>query len=137
MNHVALRLAALAGVAFLAACASPLEQCVSAETRELRTLEALAAETRANIERGYGIELRQEVREERGTCETRNEAGETISYPCQEIEVDEVEVPVTLDLAAERRKLEQLEARIEEERVGVVLAITACQSAYPSDTASR
>lgn len=131
------RLAALASAALLAACGTPQEQCIAREARELRTLEALAAETRANLARGYGIEQRQELREERTTCETRDENGETISYPCQEVDVEEVEVAVTLDLEAERRKLAQLEARIEEERARVALAVASCQSAYPSDRASR
>ena len=40
----------------LVACGTPQEQCISANTQELRTLERLIAETEGNVQRGYAIE---------------------------------------------------------------------------------
>ena len=37
----------------LAACQTPREACVSEASQELRTVEALIAETRGNLSRGY------------------------------------------------------------------------------------
>ena len=123
--------APLAVLALLAACGTPQEQCIAREGRELRTLQGLAAETRANLARGYGLEERQEVIEVRKTCEGTDAEGKTFTYRCDEVEVETTEVPVTLDLAAEAQKLEQLEARIARERARVEAAAAQCRSAYP------
>lgn len=123
--------AILAVFALLAACGTPQEQCIARESRELRTLQALASETRANLARGYGLEERQEVREIRKTCEGTDEDGTPFTYRCDAVELDTTRVPVTLDLAAEAQKLEQLEARIARERARVDAAAAACRQAYP------
>ena len=122
---------ALLALALLAACGTPQEQCIARQGQELRTLQALARETRANLARGYGIEERQEVSEIRRRCDTVNAEGETVTIRCDEVEVDNVRVPVALDLAAERQKLAQLESRIARERARVAAAADACRQAYP------
>jgi hypothetical protein len=52
----------------LAACQTPREACVSEASEELRTVDALIAETRGNLDRGYALETEQEVEVVRDTC---------------------------------------------------------------------
>ncbi|MBD3765401.1 MAG: hypothetical protein IE927_11935, partial [Rhodobacterales bacterium] len=42
----------------LAACGTPREQCIARETRDLRTVDRLIAETEENLRRGYALEER-------------------------------------------------------------------------------
>ena len=121
----------LAALALLAACGTPQEQCIAREGRELRTLTQLAEDTRANLSRGYGLEERQEVTERRRRCEGTDDAGNTFTYRCDKVEVETVQVPVTLNLTAEAQKLEQLEARIARERARVQAAAATCRQVYP------
>ncbi len=46
----------LALVLALTACGTPQEQCIRANTKELRQVDALIAETRANLSRGYAYD---------------------------------------------------------------------------------
>lgn len=48
--------AALLLLAALVACATPQEQCIARETRDLRTIDRQIAETEGNVTRGYAIE---------------------------------------------------------------------------------
>ncbi len=93
----------------VAACQTPRESCISAVTREGRVIDGLIAETRGNLARGYAIEERQELETRREFCEVRNDEGTVIGRSfCDRSEVDTVRVPVTIDLEAERVKLDQL-----------------------------
>ena len=67
---------------FLAACATPREQCIDDVTRNTRVLSSLINETRGNLARGYALEERQDVRTVRGTCRGRNEEGELFTFSC-------------------------------------------------------
>ena len=98
-------------LAVLAACATPREQCISGANRPIATLDRLVAETRGNINRGYGLVEVQDVRVLRTSCEGTNADGSTFRFPCEETESFTRREPVTLDIAEERRKLAQLESR--------------------------
>ena len=43
-------------LAALAACGTPQEQCISCNTRDLRTVDRLIAESEGNLQRGYAYE---------------------------------------------------------------------------------
>lgn len=116
----------------LAACGTPRERCVAAAGQELRTLTRLAAETRGNVQRGYAVEEYQEIREIPGFCDVRNDSGEVVDREfCRRTQVRDRERPVTIDLAAERQKLAQLERRISAERERVAQATRLCAATYP------
>lgn len=126
-SPVLLLLAALA----LSACQTPQEACVAEGSEQLRTVELLIAETRGNIDRGYGLETRQDVDVVPDWCAVRNADGSESRVRCDRTEVNEVERPVALDLNAERAKLDSLL-----EQRGRLLAqqearLSACRAAYP------
>lgn len=115
----------------LAACQTPREACVSEASDELRTVDALIAETRGNLSRGYALETEQEVEVVRDTCEVELSDGTTGRVPCDRTDVDEVQRPVAIDLNAERAKLDSLL-----ERRGALVAqrdeqLRYCVAAYP------
>ena len=126
-------LAALLPLAILAACATPREACISDVTRELRTLDRLIAETRANVDRGYGLEERQEVRTVPGFCPGETEDGVEFTVRCERTETRTRNVPVAIDLDAERRQLDQLLDRRARQQEASDAAVRACVAAYPAE----
>lgn len=115
----------------LAACATPREQCINDVTRELRVLSSLVAETQQNIARGYAVEEVQEVRVIRTSCTGTNEDGSTFTFPCEETQTIERDVPVAIDLNAERAKLDSLLERQSQLQRSTDAAIQQCIAAYP------
>ncbi|QQA42485.1 hypothetical protein [Pelagovum pacificum] len=116
----------------LAACATPQERCLSSASRELRTLTRLAAETEANVARGYAVEEFQEVRERMTFCEVRNDEGQVVERElCRETDVVDRTRPVAIDVNAERQKLQQLRSRIATEESRVARAQQTCLATYP------
>ncbi|PKP72539.1 MAG: hypothetical protein CVT84_18200 [Alphaproteobacteria bacterium HGW-Alphaproteobacteria-6] len=99
------RFAALA-LLLLAACADPATRCFQAEARELKTVEALIAETRGRIDRGYGEGPRGNSA--LNLCLGSFGRNVGLSY-CTSASGRGQAVPV--DTAAEERKLAALEAR--------------------------
>ena len=115
----------------LAACQTPREACVSEASGELRTVDALIAETRGNLDRGYALETEQEVEVIRDTCRVEIGDDQVAEVPCDRTDVDEVQRPVAIDLNAERAKLDSLL-----ERRGALAAqrdeqLRFCVAAYP------
>lgn len=113
-------------LALTAACASPREVCIREAQAELRTLTRLAADTRANVQRGYALETVQEVRTVTVTCTGTNEDGTTFTFPCEETRTFDRQVPVAIDLDAERAKLASIERRIDEEQAIANARIAQC-----------
>ncbi|MGZ9812054.1 hypothetical protein ACXN5S_16445 [Pseudoroseicyclus sp. H15] len=114
-----------------AACATPQEQCIARATQDLRTLGGLIAQTRGNIERGYGLTTEQEVRVRNRLCRGETASGEPFTYECQETETVDRRVPVALDLDAERAKLSSLERQRDREAAQAQSQANACRQAYP------
>ncbi|NDU99767.1 hypothetical protein [Pseudoroseicyclus tamaricis] len=114
-----------------AACATPQEQCISRALRDVRTLDGLIAETRGNLERGYGLRTEQEVVVRNRRCSGTTSSGEQFVYPCQQTETVDRRVPVALDLQAERDKLESLLQRRQREEAQAMAQSNACRAAYP------
>ena len=122
---------ALLALAGLAACATPQQRCISQSSQQVRVLTGLVNETRANLARGYGIEELQEVRTVQRNCEGTNSDGSSFFFPCTQSETVTRQVPVALDLNAEREKLASLEERLAVERAEAQREIAQCQATYP------
>jgi hypothetical protein len=115
----------------LAACATPREQCISQATKDARIQSSLINEVRANIARGYALEQQQELRTVRRTCVGRNEDGTTFTFRCEETDTVTVNVPVAIDLDAERAKLASLEERFAETQAAANQAVAQCIALNP------
>ena len=107
----------------LTACASPRERCLRAASAELRVLDTLIAETEGNIARGYAIDRRVETRTVLELCAWPRE--DTLF--CTRQEPVTRERPQAIDIAVERRKLEDLRTR----RAAEVRRAAAAQAACP------
>lgn len=118
-------------LAVLAACATPREQCIAGANRPVATLDGLIAETRGNINRGYGLVEVQDVRVLRTSCEGTHADGSTFRFPCEETETYTRREPVALDIAEERRKLAQLEQRRAETARIAQTQIQQCIAVHP------
>jgi hypothetical protein len=127
------RPALLLPLALLAACQSPREACIDNATRELRVMERLIAETRANITRGYAIREVQEIRTRPGRCTGTNADGSAFTFPCDQTDTITREVPVAIDLNAERAKLDSLLERQAQMRRTSEAQVQACIAAYPAE----
>lgn len=126
-----MRLFALALIPLVAACATPREACIASVNNQSRTLDRLVLETRANIERGFALETRQEVREVMKPCEIEQPDGTVIRTTCERVDVKDKRVPVAIDLNAEKRKLASLEERQRQVRSNAQAAIQQCVAANP------
>jgi len=116
---------------FLAACATPREQCIDDANRDASVLSGLINQTQGNLERGYALEQRQDVRTVRGICRGRNEDGSTFTFSCEETDTFTTTVPVAIDLNAERAKLQSLQERFTLVRATSNQAIAQCIAVHP------
>ena len=117
----------------LAACGTPQEQCISAGTRDLRTVDRLIAETQGNIDRGYAIENVTITQEHWGYCAQPQVEGQppVAPVPCM-IEHDvTVQRPKTIVLADEAKKLEDLKAKRKDLAKAAEAVIAQCKAEYP------
>ena len=125
---------ALLALASLAACGTPQEQCINRNTRDLRTVDRLIAETQGNLDRGYAYETIT-VYEDYWTSCPVPPVVEGEPPPPPRLCLDER--PVTqkrakaIDLNEEARKLDSLKAKrrdLAREAEGV---IAQCKAQYP------
>jgi hypothetical protein len=119
----------------LVACGTPQEQCIARETRDLRVVTRLIAETQGNLARGYAFEEYTTYDIDYIPCGFLPDDGDPATPRetrfCRD-RVPEIERrPVAIDLAAEQRKLDSLldRRRALEERAAAV--VEACKAAYP------
>ena len=115
----------------LTACQTPREACISQAQSELTVVNRLIAQTEANLTRGFGLEERQDVQIRRDTCEITNPDGTTSTFRCDRQEVVTNNVPVALDLNAERAKLASLREQQATLGARVQAAIQQCIAIYP------
>lgn len=95
----------------LTACSTPRERCISTANSQLRTLDRLVNETRGNVQRGFALRDVQDVRVVQTTCRGESDEGVEFEFDCEETQTRTRREPVTIDLAEEARKLQQLEKR--------------------------
>ena len=115
----------------LAACATPRESCLSSGGQQGRVIDALISQTRGNVARGYAIEEREELRTRRELCEFRRDDGSIGRRFCNRTTAEDVRVPVTIDIEAEKVKLDQLLARREALIPAEATAKAQCVARYP------
>lgn len=115
-------------VLLLAACASPLERCISNAGKELRVMSGLIATTQGNIDRGFGIRTEEFFENERQVCGVAN--GKNIY--CNVVVADSREVPFAIDLNVEAAKLNSLLAKRDEMEARRSAQVDQCQAAFPA-----
>ena len=121
-------------LATLAACGTPQEQCINRNTRDLRTVDRLIAESEGNLKRGYAYETITVYEDYWRAC-PRPRPVEGQPPPPPRMCLDERPVteqrPKAIDLKEEARKL----ASLKEKRKGLARqaekVIAACKAQYP------
>jgi hypothetical protein len=127
-----MRYLTLALLPLVVACATPREACLANVGSDLRVINGLIATTRGNLDRGFAIETRQDIREVRATCTSELPDGTLIKTTCKEVDVRDVRVPVAIDLNAERSKLSSLEERQQQLQINAQSARQQCIAANPA-----
>lgn len=124
---------ALALFALLAACGTPQEQCIQRNTRDLRMVDRLIAETQDNIDRGYALEDITITDEHWGHCERPQPPGQPPvgPVPCMIEHEVTVQRPMAIDLADEAKKLDGLKAKRAELAKAAEPVIAQCKEEYP------
>jgi hypothetical protein len=125
---------ALAACGVLVGCGTPQEQCITRNTRDLRTVERLIVETEGNLKRGYAIEKVTVTEDYWGTCYQRVLVeGEPVLKPrlCLKDRSYTVERARAIDLKAEARKLEGLKVKRRELAREAEPVIAQCKAQYP------
>jgi hypothetical protein len=121
-------------VAALAACGTPQDQCINRNTRDLRVVDRLIAETEGNLERGYALETVTRFRDYWGTCLDRVVVGnQVIAQPrmcLREVAYTE-ERPKAINLEAEAEKLEGLKAKRTELARTAAPLVAQCKVDFP------
>jgi hypothetical protein len=101
-------------LAALAACGTPQEQCISRNTRDLRIVDRLIAESEGNLQRGYAYETIT-VYEDYWTQCPLPAPVEGVPPPKPRLCLDERPVteqrPKAIDLNEEARKLDSLKTK--------------------------
>lgn len=115
----------------LAACATPREQCIAGANRPVATLDRLIIETQGNIRRGFALVEVQDVRVLRSSCEGTNADGSTFRFPCEETETFSRQQPVTINIAEERIKLDQLQERRAQSARAASAQVQQCIAVHP------
>jgi hypothetical protein len=118
----------------VAACGTPQEQCISRNTRDLRTVERLIAETQGNLDRGYAFETITVYEDYWAYCAAAP-VPEGQPAPPPRLCLDERPVteqrPKAIDLNAESRKLDSLKTKRRELARKAEPVIAQCKAAYP------
>lgn len=127
------RLAFLA-LATVAACGTPQEQCINRNTRDLRTVDRLIAESEGNLQRGYAYET-VTVYEDYWTSCPLPAPVEGEPAPKPRLCLDERPVteqrPKAIDLNEEARKLDSLTQKRKQLARQAEAVIAQCKAQYP------
>lgn len=95
-------------------------------------MNALIVETRGNLTRGFAIKTEQRFREVNDICKSQLPDGTEIRTACKRTEVKDIEVPIAIDLNAERAKLQSLEERQQQMQVNAEAARRQCIANNPT-----
>ena len=131
------RIILIAALAVLSACGTPQEQCILRQTRDLRTLDRLIAETEGNLARGFAIEEYTETIDYWGTCHAPQAAGPDgvqpppVAYTCRRDRDVTKTRAVAIDLGAERQKLSSMQSKRRDLARAAEGPIAACKASYP------
>ena len=124
---------ALPILACLAACTSPQEQCLTSANSALAALDAQIATAQGNLQRGYAINQVQRNVPQAASCSNarRSDTISTANSMCLVNNVQTVNVPVQINLAAEQQRLNALIARRPTVAQQAAEASATCRAAYP------
>lgn len=118
----------------LGACGTPQERCIARETRDLRVLDRLIAETEGNLKRGYALEDVVIYHSVWVQCPGRHPVeGEPAPPPqlCLE-EISEVETrPKAINLADEAEKLASMQDKRRALVAAAAPAVAQCRATFP------
>lgn len=121
-------------LAALAACGTPQEQCISRNTRDLRTVDRLIADSEGNLQRGYAFETIT-VYEDYWTACPIPAPVEGQPAPKPRMCLDERPVteqrPKAIDLNEESRKLQSLKQKRKTLAREADAVIQQCKAQYP------
>ena len=120
--------------AALAACGTPQQQCIARNTRDLRTVDRLIAETEGNLQRGYALETVTRWEEYWDTCFDRVEVGGQVSvrpYSCMREYSYTEQRPKAIDLNAEAKKLDSLKVKRKELASAAAPLVAQCKAEFP------
>lgn len=118
----------------LAACGTPQEQCINRNTRDLRTVDRLIAETQGNLDRGYAFETITVYEDYWTNCPVPPVVeGETPPPPrlCLDERPVTEQRPKAIDLNEEARKLDSLKVKRRELARKAEAVIAECKAEYP------
>ncbi len=125
----------------LIGCATPQERCIQRETRDMRVIDRLIAESEGNLKRGYALEEVTIYRHEWVLCDGRHrpeppKEGQPAPSPrppklCFEAVPDTVTRPKAIDLRAEADKLASMRAKRAALARAAQPAIAQCKAQYP------
>lgn len=125
--------AAFLALLVLAACGTPQEQCISANTRDLQVVDRLIRETEGNLDRGYGLETVTVYQPQWVDCTPLPTKAVPKPQPqmCFEDVPVSVRKEVALDLNAEAAKLQSLKAKRASLAKAAESVIAQCKAKYP------
>jgi len=120
-------------LALLSACATPQEQCINANTRDLRVVDRLIVETQGNLDRGYALEEKTIYQNYWDYCPQPQIPGAPPLLPqmCLKDREITVERPKAIDLAEEARKLDSLKIKRKELASQAEAVIAECKALHP------
>jgi len=130
-----LRATAFAGLALLAACGTPQEQCIAGVTRDMRVLDRLIGESEANLQRGYALREVTLSDSRYVMCHPGRPAaaGHPAIAPqyCWRDFDRTVTRPAAINLAEERVKLAEMKKKRAELARAAAPAIAQCRALHP------
>ncbi len=110
-------------LAALAGCATPEQACIRDATRELRVLDTLIGETRANLARGYAVQSESEPTLRLVLC---SKPDDHFTF-CTEPGLRSIRKPVAIDPETEQRKLTALMRKRQELQRALPARLRACR----------
>lgn len=123
----------LASLVALAACGTPQEQCIRANTRDLQVVDRLIRDAEGNLARGYGYQTVTEYEPRWIDCTPR--PTEAVPNPASQMCFDRVPVTVrkevALDLNAEAAKLKSLKTKRAALAKAAESVVAQCKAKFP------
>ena len=117
-------------IPLVAACATPREACEARATKDLRVMNKLIAETRANVDRGYAIEREAYVTTGFQMCVGTSKDKAAVRW-CHRPETRYRDRQVAIDPAAEQQKLRNMIVKRDQLQREASARTAACRQAYP------
>jgi hypothetical protein len=127
----------LALCSLVAACGTPQERCIARETRDVRVLDRLIAESDGNLRRGYALEEVVTYRDRWVQCPATTLPAPAEGQPAQapRLCLDEVRETVTrpksIDLKAEAQKLASMREKRSATLRAAQPALAQCKAQFP------